>query len=244
VGHPSTLTHERKQSSESSDRQKMPENRIGKLCSRRKAGHEDRQKTVRRPSETVRSSKYCEQISLFSDGSDDKTVRTDDTSDDTHIRESRIGKPDSRGSDGSDDSDDCFTVGSENEIFEMARKFAARVQSGPPRLEAESSPPEFIVSARARRATAAAALGLVAKWSRTHGYISIHDSTSGEWHDLATKDAPAWARWEAAARKTLWHQGNKRAFLLTREQMEEVWHHERPPVEEEGIIEECELPDD
>src|SRR5215212_9204083 len=33
-------------------------------------------------------------------------------------------------------------------------------------------------------------LGLVATWSIQFGYISLHNPTSGEWHDLRTEDAP------------------------------------------------------
>src|SRR5215208_3659470 len=31
-------------------------------------------------------------------------------------------------------------------------------------------------------------LGFVAKWSREQGWISLHDPTSGEWHDFPTRD--------------------------------------------------------
>ncbi|MDQ5827111.1 MAG: hypothetical protein M3441_23345 [Chloroflexota bacterium] len=86
----------------------------------------------------------------------------------------------------------------------------------------------------------AAHLGLVAKWSREFGYVSIHDPTTGEWHDVETKDAPDWAVGEAHKRKSLWKAEDRRAFNLTREQMEAIWEEEHPPSEatELGIVEE------
>jgi hypothetical protein len=48
---------------------------------------------------------------------------------------------------------------------------------------------------------AASGLGLVAMWSRHHGYVSVHDPTTGEWHDLRAEDAPGWAIPEARRRK-------------------------------------------
>ncbi len=79
-------------------------------------------------------------------------------------------------------------------------------------------------------------LGLIATWSREFGYISIHDPTTGEWHDVATKDAPDWAKREAFKRKELYRDGNRKAFRLTARDMEEVWEAERVP-EPEGIVE-------
>jgi predicted metal-dependent hydrolase len=32
--------------------------------------------------------------------------------------------------------------------------------------------------------------GLVIKWSREPGYISLHDPTTGEWHDLKQSECP------------------------------------------------------
>jgi hypothetical protein len=40
-------------------------------------------------------------------------------------------------------------------------------------------------------------MGLAATWSMEFGYVSIHDPTEGEWWDVPTKDAPAWALPEA-----------------------------------------------
>jgi hypothetical protein len=89
----------------------------------------------------------------------------------------------------------------------------------------------------------AARRGLVAKWSREFGYVSVHDPTTGEWHDIATAEAPAWAKGEAWTRKALWKAGNRRAYDLTAADMSKFWEDELPPVEE-GIVEEHELPDD
>src|SRR5215212_1320829 len=50
--------------------------------------------------------------------------------------------------------------------------------------------PEFV----RKRREQASVLGLVARWSRERGYISIHDPTTGEWHDVPTKEAPPWSK--------------------------------------------------
>jgi hypothetical protein len=80
-------------------------------------------------------------------------------------------------------------------------------------------------------------LGLVATWSGEFGYISLHDPTTGEWHDVQTKDAPGWAKWEASKRKELYRAGNRKAYRLTSREMGEVWEAERSAIEEE-IVEE------
>jgi hypothetical protein len=80
-------------------------------------------------------------------------------------------------------------------------------------------------------------LGLVATWSIEFGYISIHDPTTGEWHDIPTKEAPDWAQWEARKRKELYKDGNRKAFRLTSREMSELWEAEYVP-EPEGIVEE------
>ena len=41
--------------------------------------------------------------------------------------------------------------------------------------------------------------GLVIKWSREPGYVSLHDPTTGEWHDLAASACPAWILEDARA---------------------------------------------
>jgi hypothetical protein len=80
-------------------------------------------------------------------------------------------------------------------------------------------------------------LGLGAMWSGEFGYISLHDPTTGEWHDIQTKDAPGWAKWEASKRKELYRAGNRKAYRLTSREMGEVWEAERSAIEE-GIVEE------
>jgi hypothetical protein len=80
-------------------------------------------------------------------------------------------------------------------------------------------------------------IGLVATWALEFGYVSIHDPTTGEWHDLSTKEAPSWAGWEARKRKELYKGGNRKAYRLTSREMEEVWEGEHAP-KLEGIVEE------
>ena len=50
------------------------------------------------------------------------------------------------------------------------------------------------------RTSEAARLGLIATWSAEFGYVSLHDPTTGEWHDLKTTVAPEWAVGEARQR--------------------------------------------
>lgn len=52
-----------------------------------------------------------------------------------------------------------------------------------------------------RRLGEADRCGLVIKWSREPGYISLHDPTTGEWHDLATTDCPPWILEDARAHR-------------------------------------------
>jgi hypothetical protein len=84
-------------------------------------------------------------------------------------------------------------------------------------------------------------LGLIARWSHEFGYVALHDPTTGEWHDLPTKDAPAWAKREAFKRKELSRlHGIHRT--LTASEMEEVWEEELAPmwdtpvVDDKGIV--------
>ena len=84
-----------------------------------------------------------------------------------------------------------------------------------------------------------ARLGLVATWSAEFGYVSLHDPTTGEWHDLKTTLAPEWAVGEARQRKELYKSGNPRAYRLSARDMEEVWKSDQPP--EEGIVEDYPL---
>jgi hypothetical protein len=78
--------------------------------------------------------------------------------------------------------------------------------------------------------TEAEHLGLVATWSIEFGYISLHDLTSGEWHDIPTKEAPSWATWEARKRKELYKGGNRKAYRLTCREMEKVWEAEQVEI--------------
>jgi hypothetical protein len=96
----------------------MEGNRIGKANSRRGGSSEDRQKIVRKHKDYVQST-------LFSDGSDDRTVRSDDTFRGTVRGENSVDKPDSRPSDGSGDSDGAYsveTIRTEEEVFDLARQ--------------------------------------------------------------------------------------------------------------------------
>jgi hypothetical protein len=92
-------------------------------------------------------------------------------------------------------------------------------QSTPPVL------PRFMLQELER----ASDLGLIARWSSEFGYVSIHDPTTGEWHDLTTKDAPVWAKREASKRKELRkHEGITRT--LSASEMEEIWEKEIAPM--------------
>jgi hypothetical protein len=80
-------------------------------------------------------------------------------------------------------------------------------------------------------------LGLVASWSGEFRVVSMHDPTSGEWHDLRTADAPDWAVREARKRKELYRDGKRKAYRLTSREIEEIWRAENPPAEDAGIVE-------
>ena len=41
-----------------------------------------------------------------------------------------------------------------------------------------------------RRLEEAASRGLVIKWSREPGWISLHDPTTGEWHEVKASECP------------------------------------------------------
>ncbi len=111
--------------------------------------------------------------------------------------------------------------------------------------------PEIVAALRERKGEVIEALhpetsrasdiGLISRWARTLGYVSIHDPTSGEWWDLQVKDAPDWAVREANKRKELRRAGERRAYDLTASEMSEIWEAERP---EEGIIEEHPVEED
>jgi hypothetical protein len=52
-----------------------------------------------------------------------------------------------------------------------------------------------------RRLEEADRRGLVIKWSREPGYVSIHDPTTGDWHEVATPDCPSWVLEDARAHR-------------------------------------------
>jgi hypothetical protein len=84
-----------------------------------------------------------------------------------------------------------------------------------------------------------AQLGLIAAWSAEFGYVSLHDPTTGVWHDLETTVAPEWAVGEARQRKELYKSGNRRAYRLSARDMEDLWKSDQPS--EEGIVEDYPL---
>jgi hypothetical protein len=84
--------------------------------------------------------------------------------------------------------------------------------------------------------------GLVARWSKHFGFVSLHDPTAGTWHDLQTKDAPDWARSEAFRRKALYRDGDRQAYQLTSYQMERIWEAEQGDEEDVGIVDDHPLP--
>jgi len=86
--------------------------------------------------------------------------------------------------------------------------------------------------------------GLVAKFSREFGYVSIYDPGENVWHDVATKDGPAWAVSEARRRKDLWKAGNRRAYELSAREMERLWQAGQSPASDEGIVEDHPIEED
>jgi hypothetical protein len=71
----------------------------------------------------------------------------------------------------------------------------------PPQEPPAPEEPAALSAFAKRKLEQASEMGLVAMWSRHHGYVSVHDPTTGEWHDLRTGDAPDWAVPEARRRK-------------------------------------------
>jgi len=129
------------------------------------------------------------------------------------------------------------------EVFALAREICGVEH----RLDDDKDSP-VLNAIRERKRENASALGLVAKWAnykKAKRYVTIHDPTSGEWHDLPVKDAPTWAQWEATKRSAIYKRtGDYGAFDLNAQQMRVIWEEESPPQAEEGIVEEFELPDD
>ena len=97
-------------------------------------------------------------------------------------------------------------------------------------------------AAKTAKTTEAEHLGLIAVWSAQFGYVSMHDPTTGEWHDLQTKDAPKWAVGETRRRKEQYRGGNHRAYRLTSSEMEEPWR--AVALVDEGIVEDHPLEED
>jgi hypothetical protein len=90
-------------------------------------------------------------------------------------------------------------------------------------------------AAKTAKTMEAERLGLIATWSNRFGYVSVHDPTTGEWHDLQTKDAPEWSVGEARRRKEQYRGGKCRAYRLTSSEMEGLWRAESSV--DEGIVE-------
>jgi hypothetical protein len=192
-------------------RQKEEEFSIGKPDS---PSEPTRQKGVRKASEPVRTS----QLGLFSDGLEEPS---DGLENPEASEEKPIGKPNASASDGSDGSD------------------GTKVSSLKEKVE---PPPEYVLRARSARAARAGKKGLNARWSKEEfGYISLHDPLTGEVHDVETKDAPGWAKWEAGTRKAMYKAGRRDAYDLTSAQMSQIWEEEHPVPSaqaDKGIVEE------
>ena len=109
----------------------------------------------------------------------------------------------------------------------------AKTSSKEPEKQETSKKP---AAKTAKSTTEAERLGLVATWSIEFGYVSLLDPTTGEWHDLLTKEAPSWAKWEAVKRKALYKSGNRRAYRLTSCEMSKIWEAEHVQGGE-GIVE-------
>ncbi|BBL79306.1 hypothetical protein RxyAA322_11600 [Rubrobacter xylanophilus] len=43
--------------------------------------------------------------------------------------------------------------------------------------------------------------GLVIKFSRERGYVSLHDPTTGEWHEVPASECPPWVLEDARAHR-------------------------------------------
>lgn len=129
-------------------------------------------------------------------------------------------------------------IASTSEVRELAREHFNLPT--PPDAE-----PPLLKARRHLRAEASGAdrRGLVARWSRTFGFIEIHDPIEGEWWELPWKEAPSWARWEARKRKALHKSGDRRASERSSQDMEELWREEHPPEPEIGITEDHPVPE-
>lgn len=97
-------------------------------------------------------------------------------------------------------------------------------------------------AAKTAKTTEAERLGHIATWSAQFGYVSIHDPTTGGWHDLQTKDVPEGTVGETRRRKEQYRGGNRRAYRLTSSEMEGLLRAESPV--DEGIVEDYSLEED
>lgn len=52
-----------------------------------------------------------------------------------------------------------------------------------------------------RRLEEADRRGLVIRWSKESGWISLHDPTTGEWHEVAASGCPPWILEDARAHR-------------------------------------------
>jgi hypothetical protein len=98
----------------------------------------------------------------------------------------------------------------------------------------ETIVPPFVKTRQERIRGEADRLGLIATLSHKYGYISVHDPTSGDWHDLPTTEAPDWAKREAFKRKELRKLGDV-TDLLTRAELEELWEREKATADTRAI---------
>ena len=62
-----------------------------------------------------------------------------------------------------------------------------------------------------RRLEEADRRGLVIKWSKEPGYISLHDPTTGEWHEVPASGCPPWVLDDARAHKFRWRRKKRGA---------------------------------
>ena len=116
----------------------------------------------------------------------------------------------------------------------------------------ETTVPPFVKKGREHRQRSALELGLIARWARDRGYVSLHDPVSGEWYDVTYQDCPGWAKREAGKRSALRKAGD--CHLYTREEFEALLEEERQEasertdasdaITEKGIVYADYLPDE
>jgi hypothetical protein len=137
-------------------------------------------------------------------------------------------------------------LGLRDRLVELRKNLRTRLDSPSKTSETPDGEPREPIrrTTKTSKTTEAERLGLIATWSSEFGYVSIHDPTTGEWHDLQVKDAPSWAVGEARRRKELYRGGNRKAYRLTSREMEEIWEAEHLASEDEGIVEDRPLEED